>query len=143
VSEAEALGRDLQMFAGEGFFTAAQAGEAKGALETGLSRARAALASHEEALAPIRDKAVPERVRMQMAVQDHTSLVEELESFVEDWDDHVAEPSEESEPVAETASASAPSVSSSSTVPAKADEGLIGVLKGLPVIGDILRMLGM
>ncbi len=145
VSEAEALGRDLQMFAGEGFFTAAQAVEAKGALETGLSRARAALAGHEEALAPIRDKAVPERVRMQSAVQDHTSLVEELESFVEDWDDNLAEPTDESEPVVKTASASASasSVSPSTTVPAKAEEGLIGVLKGLPVVGDILRMLGM
>ena len=81
VSEAEALASDLQMFAGEGFFSVEEGAEAKGALDVGLSRARAELARHEEALAPVRDKAVPERVRLQMAVQDHTSLVEELASI--------------------------------------------------------------
>jgi len=141
VSEAEALASDLQMFAGEGFFSVEEGAEAKGALDVGLSRARAELARHEEALAPVRDKAVPERVRLQMAVQDHTSLVEELASIVEDWE--VAEPSEESEPAPVLAAGTAGVGTTQSAPPAVVDEGLIGILKGLPMIGDLLRMIGM
>lgn len=141
VSEAEALASDLQMFASEGFFSAEQGAEAKSALDAGLARARAELSRHEEALAPVRDKAVPERVRLQMAVQDHLSLVEELTSIVEDWE--VAEPSEESEPAPVVAAGTAEVGTTQSAPPAVVDEGLVGILKGLPVIGDLLRMLGM
>jgi hypothetical protein len=141
VSEAEALANDLKMFAAEGFFTPSEAAEAKRALDAGLVRARAELARHEAAFAPVRDKAVPERVRLQMAVQDHTSLVEELESIVEDWDDTVPEPSEESQPA--PAVQAGPSGGSQTAPVVATDPGLLGLLKSLPVVGDLLRMLGM
>lgn len=87
VSEAAAAAEDLKMFASQGFFDEETASDVKGDLERALSSGRDQLADHRAAFEPVRDKAVPERVRLQMAVQDFESFVEEAEAALEDWDD--------------------------------------------------------
>ncbi len=140
VSDAESLAGDLKMFAAEGFLTPAQSQDLKGSIERCLNRGRETLATHQAAFAPIRDKAVPERVHMQSRIQDYTSLVEELSEIVEEWDDNYAAPggaddSSSSAPAAAAAHAIAP------TSPASG--GLIAILKNLPIIGTIVRLLGL
>ncbi len=134
-SDAESLARDLCTFASEGFL-GAQADDAKHAMEMCLGRAQEKLATLKAAFAPIADKAVPERVRMQASIQDYTSLTEELEEMVSEWDENLGE-------------APAPSASSASSGGAAlatsggGGGGFLDVLKRLPVIGAILRMLGL
>ncbi len=137
VSDAEGLAGKLKMLAEEGFMDRAQADDAKGALERCLGRAREELATRKAAFAPIADKAVPERVKLQSMIQDYTSLVGELEEILEDWDDVYAAPSASSAPAAPAAAPSA------STAMEPAGGGLLDLLKSLPIIGNILRALGL
>ncbi|MEM1416493.1 MAG: hypothetical protein AAGH15_16400 [Myxococcota bacterium] len=138
VSDAEALAKDLALLAEEGFLSAEQASDAKGAIARCLARAKEALATREAAFAPIANKAVPERVPMQSAIQDYRSLTEELEEILAEWDENAAEPS---------SPGSAPSMSPSAPSPGTAMEpvggGLLELLKSLPIIGNILRALGL
>ncbi len=140
VSEAEAAAGDLKMFAGEGFLSPEQSEDIKGSLERCLGRAREQLATHQAAFAPIRDKAVPERVRMQAAIQDFTSLVEELGEIIEEWDDNYSAP----EAGGAIGAASSAAQSTGLAAPAApSGGGFLAMLKSLPVIGNILRMLGL
>ena len=90
VSDAEALSRDLFQFAAAGFL-GDQADDVRGTMERCLGRAREELATRQAAFEPIKDKAVPERVKMQSAIQDYTSLVDELSEMVGEWDDNLGE----------------------------------------------------
>jgi hypothetical protein len=60
--------------------------DVRGAVARCLNRGREKLASLEAAFAPIRDKAVPERVTLQSRIQDYTSLVETMQDYLQrDW----------------------------------------------------------
>jgi hypothetical protein len=72
---AEKLTRDLEL----------RTDEVRSAITRCLNRAKEKLASLELAFAPIRDKAVPERVTMQSRIQDYQSLVRTLEGKLRDW----------------------------------------------------------
>ncbi|MEZ4380559.1 MAG: hypothetical protein R3A79_04390 [Nannocystaceae bacterium] len=140
VSDAEAAAGDLKMFASEGLLTAAQAGEAKGCIERCLNRGREHLATLEAAFAPIRDKAVPERVRMQSQLQDYGSLVSELSEIAGEWDDNYQPP--EAAPSQGYGGSAGPSQAMQPRREPE-EEGFLALLKRLPVIGPLLRMLGL
>lgn len=59
--------------------------DVKSALSMCRNRAKEKLGSLEAAFAPIRDKAVPERVTLQARIQDYQSLVATLESTLGSW----------------------------------------------------------
>ena len=145
LSDAESAGGDLMMFAAEGFLTPEQAAESKGNMERCLNRAREGLATAEAAFAPIADKAVPERVRMQTQIQDYRSLVEEMSEWVSEWDDNYRAPSGASETSGVEAAASmASSHSSGSGIQTSSGGGgFLDILKKIPIIGNIIRLLGL
>lgn len=138
VSNAETLARDLAMFASEGLFTVEEAGDAKSSILRCLNRAKEKLATLEAAFVPIRNKAVPERIHMQSQIQDYTSLVGELSSFAGSWDSSFRPPEPSVPPP--------PPVMSSPPVAITAPEprgGILWLLRRLPIIGPLLRMLGL
>jgi hypothetical protein len=143
LSNAESAGSDLMMFATEGFLTPEQAAESKGNMERCLNRAREGLATAEAAFAPIADKAVPERVRMQTQIQDYRSLVEEMSGWVSEWDDNYEAPSSAHETSGVEAAASMASSSSSSIQTSSGGGGFLAMLKKIPIIGNIIRLLGL
>lgn len=146
VGEAEALASDLQTYAAEGFLGEDEAEAIGKDLERALARARAGLEALEAELAPIRDRKVPERVRLQSAVQDYTSFVEEVEEIVEEWADTVEAGREADEDVVEDMddppTASEPALTEPEPQGAQS-EGPFDMLKGIPVIGDLVRALGL
>ena len=140
VSDAESLARDLCQFAAAGFL-GTQADDVRGTMERCLGRAREELATRKAAFEPIKDKAVPERVKMQSAIQDYTSLVDELTEMVSEWEDNLGEPESRG---GSSASASARSSGASSgNAMAPSSGGFLDLLKSLPLIGNILRALGL
>lgn len=146
LSNAESAGKDLVMFASEGFLTPEQAAESKGNMERCLNRAREGLATAEAAFAPIADKAVPERVRMQSQIQDYRSLVEEMSEYVSEWDDNYEAPSANETGGVEAAASMASSSSSGSSAIQPASSGgggFLDILKKIPIIGNIIRLLGL
>src|SRR6185312_5894326 len=98
--------------------------EVKSAVTRCQNRARASLTTYEGAFAPIRDKAVPERIVMQATMDGFRSLLQTTESTLRDW------PSERG--VAE--------VASSAPAPAPRTGG--GVPKGLMAIPIVIAVLG-
>lgn len=145
-SNAETLAGDLKMFAAEGFLTPEQASDAEGNMARCLNRAKDQLQTLEAGFAPIKDKAVPERIKMQTSIQTYTSLVGELSEILEEWEDNYQAPSESSTAEDSIASSSAPASSSSSSSAAVRpanDGGLMAILRSLPIIGPIVRMLGL
>tara|TARA_R110002073_G_scaffold320759_5_gene496470 strand:- start:9157 stop:9660 length:504 start_codon:yes stop_codon:yes gene_type:complete len=149
VSNAESAATDMKMFASEGFLSPEQAEDALGDIQRCLGRGQEALATHKAAFAPIANKAVPERVQMQSRIQDFTSLVEELSDIVSEWNDNYRAPeaggSDASGDVSGHASASVPGLpSANSVVPRLGPSGgFMGTLRRLPIIGGILRALGL
>ena len=82
---------------------------------------------------------------MRSAIQDYTSLVGELETVVDDWDSNFQAPEAPSS-FSAPSSFGAPAASGFSPTPAAiapSGGGLLGFLKMLPIIGNILRMLGL
>ncbi len=151
VSNAETLARDLKMFADEGLLGPARAADAKSAIERCLNRGKEQLRTVRAAFAPIANKAVPERVQMQSQIQDYESLTETLTDLLGEWNDDVPEASND-----EAAEAPAPTPPTSSksaglaAAPARqtpaapdAGGGFLALLKSLPIIGQILRALGL
>ena len=113
-------------------------------MERCLNRAREGLATAEAAFAPIADKAVPERVRMQTQIQDYRSLVEEMSEWVSEWDDNYNAPSSASETGGVEAAASMASNSGSSAIQTSGGGGgFLDILKKIPIIGNIIRLLGL
>lgn len=145
-SNAEALARDLKMFAEEGLLGAERAADAKGTLERCRNRADEQLRVARAAFAPIANKAVPERVKMQSQIQDFESLLETLNDLLGDWPDSPPEPSMgASAPAPSAPAAWAPSAPSVAPVVHAASEGggLLAFLKSLPILGALLRALGL
>ena len=142
VSEAEAAAGDLKMFAAEGFLSAAESSDSEGAIGRCLARGQEHLANLRAAFAPIADKAVPERVKMQSAIQDYTSLTEELRDMLEEWEDNYSAPERGALPTAIPTGNGGPG---SVALRPTGDEsgGFLDLLKKLPIIGPILRMLGL
>lgn len=143
VSNAESAGKDLAMFASEGYLTPEQASDAKGNIARCLGRAREHLATLQAAFAPIADKAVPERVKMQSQIQDYTSLIEELSEVESEWDENYQAPSAGGAPAAAAAAMGASPSPSSAIAPASSSGGFLDILKKIPIIGNIIRMLGL
>ncbi|MEM9071414.1 MAG: hypothetical protein AAGE52_23105 [Myxococcota bacterium] len=141
VSDAESLAGDLFMFAAEGFL-GDRADDVKHMMELCLGRAQDELAKRKAAFAPIANKAVPERVKLQSAIQDYTSLVDELTEKIAEWDDNLGEPQ-----AAVASGGSAPSMggapASSGAIQPSGGGGFLDMLKSLPIIGNILRALGL
>lgn len=138
VSNAEAAAKDLAMFASQGFLTQEQADDAKGDIERALGRGRESLARHQAAFEPIKDKAVPERVKMQSAIQDYTSLVEELSEVVEEWDDNFEAPS-----AGGSAGGGSSDGGGTTDIAPAGGGGFLDMLKKLPIIGPLLKALGL
>lgn len=146
VSEAEALAQDLKVFAEEGLLDAERAADSKQAIERALARGREQLATFETAFAPIRDKAVPERVKMQSRIQDFQGFVETLSELVEEWDDIDLPEAPAGASAAGSAAGSTPGSTPGAAIqPAKKEDegGFLGFLKSLPLIGQLLKMLGL
>lgn len=143
VSNAESLATDLSTLAGAGGMTRAQADDAHGALQRCLARAQERLETLHAAFAPIRNKAVPERVKMQSAIQDYTSLVETLESLVAAWAENARFDTGSGGASAPSFGAAPSGRALARSAEADAGGGFLAMLKGLPVIGAILRALGL
>ncbi len=146
ISNAESCANDLSLLASEGFMTVDEASDAEGGIGRCLERGKEKLNTLLIAFEPIRDKAVPERVTMQSQIQDYESLVETLTDLLEDWESNYSAPQ-----TASAASSSSPSSpmtapSGSTQMQTQDDSGgddIFSVLKRIPIIGDILRALGL
>jgi len=141
VSEAEAAAGDLKMFAAEGFLSPEESSDSEGAIARCLGRGEEHLANLQAAFAPIADKAVPERVTMQSAIQDYTSLTEELSEMLGEWDENYSAPEHGAGPTAIPMGNGGPG--SVALRPAEDGGGFLDMLKKLPIIGPLLRMLGL
>jgi hypothetical protein len=63
--------------------------DVKGAITRCKNRGEEALANLRLAFAPIADKAVPERLNMQMKIGGYESMIGEMKSILEGWSPHV------------------------------------------------------
>jgi hypothetical protein len=148
VSDAEALSEDLQMLASEGYMSAAMSSDSQGAIGRCLSRGQDHLGTLRAGFAPIADKAVPERYKMQSAIQDYESLTETLAEILEEWEDNyrapeAAQPAQGQQPFGQQPSPSmAHSQSLAHATPAQSN-GLLDILRKLPLIGNLIRLLGL
>ena len=98
VSDAEAAASDLMELG--------QANDdVQGTIERALARAKDELVEFQAAFAPIKDKAVPERVYLQSHIQDYTSITESLQEILDEWSDHLETASD----ATSSSSAAAPS----------------------------------
>lgn len=154
-SNAESAGRDLIDMGRQGFLE--NPDEARSAIGRCLNRAKDDLETFKLAFEPIRDKATPERIYLRSNIDDYTSLVEELTDFLNDWDDDVvpagaaSSDSDDDEVAFEDAPTmvASPSMRPNAAQPsnaiqsANAETGILFILKRLPVIGNILRILGL
>lgn len=147
VSDAEALAQDLQMLASEGFMTASMASDSENAIGRCSNRGRDHLQTLRASFAPIAHQAVPERVKMQSAIQDYESLVESLTEILEEWEDTYssADASDEHEASGyQNTSSAHPSSPSTAMTPAQPQQQLhplLEFLRGLPFIGKLIDML--
>lgn len=152
-SEAEALAEDLLMLASQGYLNAMMASEATGAMQRALNRAKERHWNLRSAFDPIANQAVPERVKLQSAIQDHESLIETLRETLEEWGEAFvpsggqqqasASESEASSGPFPNSTASAPSAEHTVNVGTAQAVGLMATLRQLPVVGDLIRMMGL
>lgn len=136
VSSATCAISDIKQFAEESFLTEQQLENVRGDIERALARGRERLATHEAAFAPIANKAVPERIQMQTAIQMYTSLVEDASEALAEW-------SQFSPGAGGPAGGGASASMSSAIAPVSNDGGLLAILKRIPILGAILRLLGL
>lgn len=135
----------LADLAAESFMTPAQNDTATGAIRAAIARLKPRADKVQSLFDGVTDEL--KKVQLRQLIDDYRETLDDMAEALDDWD--YEEPDEETEKPQSAASPSAPSAPSSSaprsaSVPATTpDEGLLGILKGLPVIGDLLRMLGM
>ncbi|MED5374177.1 MAG: hypothetical protein VX899_24380 [Myxococcota bacterium] len=145
----------LKTYAAEGFLTAAEAEDIKGDIHRAWHRAYGHLQTLSAAFEPLRGKSVPEKVRLQSAIQDYTGFVEDAKEILEEWDDDFVpasgQPVIQSSAPAERVTSPAPGVTQPSGGPGvpsggpqrpKGPPSLLDNLKELPVLGDLMRALG-
>lgn len=147
VSEAEMLSQDLKMLASEGYMDAAMSSDSQSAIGRALSRGHDTLRNLRAGFAPIADKAVPERQKMQSAIQDHESLTETLDEILQEWDEDYRSP-ETAQTAASGQTSHTPGSANASHGmdthrPASPEQGLLAILRRLPLIGVLIRMLGL
>lgn len=136
----------LKDLAGESFMTPAQNDTAQAAVRQAIERLKPRAAKVEELFEAAVDES--KKVHLRQLVDDYRETLSDLEETLEDWDYDEPEEEDETEEGASTPP-SAPSTAGPTSMPApiskppSTDEGILGILKGLPVIGDILRALGM
>ncbi|MCA9546445.1 MAG: hypothetical protein KC613_18700 [Myxococcales bacterium] len=138
VSEAEALASDLRMFLSDGLYAAEHAEDLKGDVARALHRGQERLQVHQAAFEPIRGKAVPEKIKLQSAIQDYTSLIETLSDLLEGWDDAVPDEDDRRSPAASFGGGP-----STAMAPSSSEGGFLDILKKLPIIGPLLKLLGL
>lgn len=154
-SEAEALASDLLMLASEGYLNDLMASDATGAMQRCLGRAKERLWDLRAAFDPIADQAVPERVKMQSAIQDHEGLIETLQETLADWDETIVSNEhgdatdtrhDDSSPFPNATASettSGPSTHPGASAASAQTVGFMATLRQLPVVGDVIRMLGL
>src|SRR5262249_51239601 len=98
-----------------------------------VNRARERLASFEAAFAPIRDKAVPERIVMQARIQEYQSLIGTIDGILRDWAEWPAS-AQGAPPPTPTSGSSAPF----GVRPAKKSGGVRAGLIAIPIVAAAL-----
>jgi len=125
--------------AGEDFMTRAESDAAKAAIRAAIARLQPRSAKVNELFAGVTDET--KKVHLRSLIDDYRETLSDMEEVLDEWS--YSEPSEDSEPAAAPGSPSIASPPSHTPPAAPADEGILGILKGLPVIGDVLKMLGL
>lgn len=128
----------LKDLAGEAFMTPTQSDAAEAAVREAIARLTPRAAHVEGLLGAAVDET--KRVHLRQLVDDYRETLADLEETLEDWDHDAPEDTEEEPSVA--APVEAVSVPAPIEEPSMED-GILGILKGLPVFGDILRALGL
>jgi hypothetical protein len=128
----------LKDLAGEAFMTAAQSAQAQQSVSQAIARLQPRHQRVQQAFQSATDQT--KRASLRSLMDDYAQTLEDLQETLDDWD-HT--PPEEASAAPAAASATTESTSTEvATAPAQ-DDGIIGILKSLPVIGDILKMLGL
>jgi hypothetical protein len=135
--------RPIKDLAAEKFMTPQQEQQARAALGHAIARLQPRAQRVEQAFASVKDEL--KRTQLRQLIDDYRSTLSDLQETLNDWEYNGPEGVEAS--VAASVAArpsfgmSAPA-SSVAVVPAPAS-GFLAMLKSLPIIGPILRMLGL
>lgn len=129
----------LKDLAGEKFMTPQQSDAAQAAIRKALER----VAPRAEKVQAAFDEATDElkKVQLRQLIDDYRELQNDMQEALDDWD-HEG-PEESSGASSSVASAPAAASPGSAISTPKEDAGFLAVLKKLPIIGQILRMLGL
>ena len=132
----------LKDLAGEAFLDAAQDEQARAAVQQAIERLRPRAAHVDGLFEGTTDET--KRIQIRQMMDDLRETLSDLEETLEDWDHTGPEQAEADEP-SEEAGMQLGSVGSTPAVqaPATVDDSPLAMLKGLPIIGDLLRMLGL
>ena len=134
----------LQDLAGAEFMSPAQNEAAQQAIRQAIARVQPRAQRVEQAFQGVRDET--KRASIRSLMDDYRQLLEDLTEALEDWDyegpQAAAGPSPA--PSSSPAPAAAPSAPQTAVAPAKKpDDPILAMLKSLPIIGDLLKMLGL
>ena len=125
----------LKDLAGEKFMSPAQNDAAKAAVQQAIARLEPRARKVEELFGQVSDEL--KRTQVRQLIDDYRETLEGMREALDDWD-HTGP--EAAPPTATAPSAPAPSSALATPEP---DSGLIALLKSLPIIGNLLRMLGL
>lgn len=141
----------LKDLANEKFMTAAQSDAAQDALRQAIARLEPRAEAVNEAFGQATDEL--KRVQLRSLVDDYRETLEGLQEALDDWSHEGPEDEEEETdeaedtpafPAAERPRAVPPKKTAPISAPLQAaDSGILGLLKSLPILGPILKMLGL
>lgn len=121
------------------FMTPEQSEQSKSAIRQAIQRLTPRRARVEQLFHGTQD--VTKKTSLRSLLDDYTSVLDELKEALEDWP-YQGPPSAADAFASPSFGASAPSVPSAMTVNVPAT-GILAILKNLPIIGQILRALGL
>ncbi len=130
----------LKDLAGEAFMTPQQNTTAQSAVQRAIARLQPREQRVQQAFSSTTDEL--KRVQLRSLVDDYRETLEDMREALEDWD--YSAPEASNGPVGATGSAptmSAPP--STALVKPEPASGLLEMLKSLPLLGPLLRMLGL
>ncbi|MEC7525990.1 MAG: hypothetical protein VYE22_39275 [Myxococcota bacterium] len=125
----------LKDLAGEKFMSPAQNDAAKAAVQQAIARLEPRARKVEELFGQVSDEL--KRTQVRQLIDDYRETLEGMREALGDWE-HTGP--EAAPPTATAPSAPAPASALATPEP---ENGLIALLKSLPIIGNLLRMLGL
>ena len=132
----------LKDLAGEKFMSAQQNEAAQNAIRQAITRLQPRSQKVNEIFAGVTDEL--KKVQVRSLIDDYRETLNDMQEGLDDWDYSEPEDEASSAPMAAGSSGmSAPAASTAITTSGDDGGGFLAMLKRLPIIGNILRMLGL